>query len=640
MQIVRLRGYGFLGCLIALFLVLQGCKWQAPVLADPSIKGSSSRTITLEHPILSKAGNPAAVVQAFIGLSGQISVDGSDVSGSTEGPVDVTTGDYQFKGLITGASYDIIVIAKNSSGYSVKNLTNIVPAVPAIDPASYQQIGTDEMGLLRWYLSIGDDDISDFSKIPSYDDKQTEGSSYRYSLAFMTYFLILEQYHKLPACSEIIKPRIDRLIQKMLDRQVWTYWANTSQGVELLEPKMNKPYPEQHDPVADQNIMYSGHLGMMIASYEMLYRDMKWSQPGSIVFNWSDTEKYIYDNYSLQKVMYDQMLNNSYHGIECEPNAVFPECNQHPIISFMLYDYVHKTNLADVRNLFLDFFLKRMMINPVSHEVCVNYLVKQNIVVSQENPNFGNLASIYTIPEVLAGKLILHAAAADGWTGTFMHAWQPDFIERHYPYQKKLHVIEPDSLTAQLDGKKEQATNQLATPYFAMLAAEVGDTDTRDKLIAWCKDFYKPTWDNGMLHYPAKEPVNVNTSGEFTPYSNATTGSLIAFAMANSKYGVWSLVNKPFTDQNFLAPKVSGLDFPNILLKRAVYDFEKEALILTTVGGTDQSGSTSINVTQLDPGRTWELFVDGVSQNKYTGVSSITIDVSLSAQHDITLIAE
>jgi hypothetical protein len=306
----------------------------------------------------------------------------------------------------------------------------------------------------------------------------------------------------------------------------------------------------------------------------------------------------------------------------------------------MLYDYVHGTKLADVRNLFLDFFLKRMMINPVSHEVCVNYLVKQNIVVSQENPNFGNLASIYTIPEVLAGKLILYAAAADGWTGTFMHVWQPDYIERHYPYQKKLHVIEPDSLTAHLDGKKEQATNQLATPYFAMLAAEVGDTDTRDKLVAWCKDFYKPTWDNGMLHYPAKEPVNVNTSGEFTPYSNATTGALISFAMANPKNGMWSLVNKPFNDQNFLAPKVSGLDFPNILLKRAIYDFEKEALIITTVGGTDQSGSTSFNVTQLDPGRTWELFVDGVSQNKYTGVNSVSIDVSLSAQHDIALIAE
>jgi hypothetical protein len=640
MKNLNFRIYGLFVFLTALFLVLPGCKWQAPVLNDLSVKAASSRTITLAQPVLTKAGYPAASVYAFIGPSGQISVDGSDVSGSTEGPVDVSKGTYQFKGLNPGTSYDIIVVAKNISGCSVKSLVGVTPHIPQIDLASYQSIGTDEMGLFRWYLTLADDPISDLSKIPSYDDKQTEGSSYRYSLAFMTYFLILEQYHKIPACAEIIRPRIDRLIQKMLDRQVWTYWANTSQGVELLEPKMNRPYPEQHDPVADQNIMYSGHLGMMIASYEMLYRDMKWSEPGSIVFKWSDTEEYVYDNYTLQKVMYDQMANNSYHGIECEPNAVFPECNQHPIISFMLYDHVHGTSMAEARNLFLDFFLRRMMIHPLTHEVCVNYLVKQNIVVSQENPNFGNLASIYTIPEVLAGKLILHAAAADGWTGTFMHAWQPDFIERHYPYQKKIHVLEPDSMTAHLDGKKEQATNQLATPFFAMLAAEVGDTDTRDKLIAWCKDFYKPVWENGMLHYPAKEPVNVNTSGEFTPNGNATTGSLIAFAMANSKYGMWSLVNRPFTDSDFNAPKVTGVDFPNVLLKRAIYDFEKEALVITTSGGALQTGSTSFNVTQLDPARSWKLFVDGVSKGEYTGVSSVSVTVSIETQHDITLIAE
>lgn len=631
---------GWMECFIALCFFLPGCQWTPPVLNELVLKGVSTRTITIDSPTLTAKGNPAPSVNAYIGLSGEIAMDGSVVTGSSEGPVDVSKNGYQFKELSAGASYDIIVVAKNRVGFSVKSLSHIVPAIPAIDPAAYPQIGTDEMGLLRWYLSLGDDPIADFSKIPAYDDKQTEGSSYRYSLAFMTYFLILEQYHKLPACSEIIQPRMDRLIRKMLDPQVWTYWANTSQGVELLEPLMNRPYPEQHDPVGDQNIMYSGHLGMMIAAYEMLYRDLKWSAPGAIVFTWSDTEQYVYDNYSLQKVMYDQMVNNSYHGIECEPNAVFPECNQHPILGFMLYDHVHGTKLAEARNLFLDFFLKRMMINPLTHETCVNYLVKQNIVVSQENPNFGNLASLYTIPEVLTGKMCLRSAAANGWTGAFMHAWQPEYIERHYPYQKKAHVIDPDSTSAHLDPNIEQATNQLATPFFALLAAEVGDTATRDKLIAWCKDFYLPTWENGMLHYPAEAPVNFNFSGEFTPASNATTGALIACAMANTQNGVWQLVNKPFTDRNFLAPKVTGVNYPNVLLKRAIYDFEKEALVITTQSGAVQSGASSVTIGQLDPARTWELIVDGLSQGKYSATNSISIELSLDAPHDIVLIAE
>jgi len=627
-------------CCIILGLMVPGCKWAAPVLNDLSMKGISSRSITLERPTLAEKGAPEPSINAYIGLSGVIAVDGSLVTGSSEGPVDVSKEGYQFKGLTTGTGYDIIVVAKNRVGYSVESLSNIIPKIPSIDPASYLEIGTDEMGLLRWYLSVCDDPLSDFSKIPAYDDKQIEGSSYRYTLAFTAYFLALEQYHKIPACSEIIQPRMDRLIRKMLERPVWTYWANTSQGVETLEPLMNRPYPEQHDPVGRKNIMYSGHLGHMIALYEMLYHDLKWSQPGSIVFSWSETEKYVYDNPSLQKVMLDQMVNNPYHSIECEPNAVFPECNQHPVLSFMLYDHVHGTQYAEARKLFLAFFLKNMLINPLTHETCVNYLVKQHITVSQEFPNFGNLLSLYTIPAVLKGTLHLHSAAANGWTGTFMHVWEPEYIERQYPYQKQNHVIEPDGQTAQLDPQQEQATNQIATPFFAMLAAEVGDLGLRDELVAWCKEFYQPTWENSMLRYPAKEPVNLNFSGEFTPYSHALTGPLIAFAMANPKYGVWTMHNKPFTERNLTAPRVAGLDFPNVLLKRAIYDFEKESLIVTTEGGVGQSGTTSFTVTQLDPGTTWELFIDGESQKKISGTSSISIEVSLKGRHNIVLIAE
>ncbi|WP_319505873.1 hypothetical protein [Bacteroides graminisolvens] len=113
---------------------------------------------------------------------------------------------YQFKGLTTGTGYDIIVVAKNKGGFSVKTLSNIVPAVPSIDPASYQQIGNDEMGLFRWYLSVCDDPLDDFSKIKSYEDSQFYLSSYRYPIAFMTYFFATEQYYKLRPTVNSLSP--------------------------------------------------------------------------------------------------------------------------------------------------------------------------------------------------------------------------------------------------------------------------------------------------------------------------------------------------------------------------------------------------------------------------------------------------
>lgn len=632
-----MRTIGLMACCI-LVVLASGCKRVAPVLNDLALKGISSRTITLECPTLSVAGDPAPTVNAYIGTSGQIVVNGAIVTGSSEGPVDVSKAGYQFKGLSTGTSYDIIVVARNIAGASVKSLTQIAPAIPAIDPATYQQIGTDEMGLLRWYLSVSDDPLDDFSKIKSYEDAQFYLSSYRYSIAFMTYFFALEQYHKLPAWREYLQPRMDRLIQKMLQKQVWQYWAERSKGVDFLEPLLNTPYPEQHDPVGDQNIMYSGHLGHMIGLYEMLYHDLKWSAPGSIVFTWSDTEQYVYDNNSLQKVMYDQMMNNSYHSIECEPNAVFGECNQHPILSFMLYDKVHGTSYADARELFLDFFLKNMFINPVTHETVLLYLVKQKTTISQEFCSFGNGLSLITVPLAWLGQIVVNSSVSNGWNGAFMHVWEPDLIERHYPYQKENHVIAPDDQTAYL--KTEMITDQIATPFFAILAAEVGDLELRDKLVAWCKDFYQPTWENGMLHYPVGEDTYLNSGDTFTPWPQALTGVLIALAMANPHDGLATMHNQPFTPQSFEAPRVTGVDFPNVLLKRAIYDSDKEALVVTTAPGAAQSGITSFTITQLEPARTWEIFVDGSSQGTASGVNSVSLTVSLDAGHDIVLVAE
>ncbi|HEY9161210.1 MAG TPA: hypothetical protein VIS94_09000 [Desulfomonilia bacterium] len=629
-------------CLFMLIILMPGCKSKpevAPVLNDLNLKAYSSRTITISQPNFATPGYPSPAVEAYIGATGAITAEGSSVSGASEGPVDVSKDGYQFMGLATGASYDIIVIAKNKAGFSIKNLTGVVPAVPNVDPASYLQIGNDEMGMFRWYLTMCDDPLDDFSKIESWDKDQYFISSYRYSIAFITYMLALEQYHKLNAWREYIKPRMDRLIQKMLMKQVWQYWAMRSKGVSFLEPLLNTPYPEERDPVGHKNIMYSAHLGQMIGLYEMLYRDLKWDEPGSIVFKWSETEQYVYDNNSLQKVMYDQMMYNQHQSIECEPNAVFSECNEHPILSFMLYDHVHGTNLAEARKRFLDFFLEKNFINPITHETAVLYLVKQKTMITQEFCSFGNGLSLVSVPMAWLGLINANASISNGWNGAFMHGWEPALIERHYPYQKKRHVVEPDSNTAHL--KIEMITDQIATPLFAMLAGEVGDTATRDKLIAWCKDFYKPTWDDGMLHYPVGKDTYVNLLRmAWTPWPQAFTGVLVAFTAANPPSGIWKLHNKPFIQRDFESPQVTEVDFPNVLLTRAVYDFEKEALVMSTVGGALHSGSTSFNVTQLDNNRKWKLFLDGILQNEYIGVRSVSINVPLDAQHDIVLVAE
>jgi len=478
----------------------------------------------------------------------------------------------------------------------------------AIDPADYPIIGDTEMGQLRWALKIAEQPVDDFTLIGA--DDQAGGGGYRYTIAFMTYFLALEQYHKLPACPEIIQPAMDRLIKKMIAKPTWQYWAQVSQGVPRLEPLMNRPYPESHDPIIDQNIMYSGHLGHMIGLYETLYRNFKWSEKDSIVFAWSGDEKYVYDNHSLQKIMYDQMNDNPWHSIACEPNAVFPACNQHPVMSFILYDHAHGADLAEVNDLFMESFIEKRLIDPWTHHAAAYYMVKQDLTLS--------------------GGHVGISASMDGWTAAFMHVWQPDYIDRHYPYMRRDQVIWKDAERARL--RLDYGPGQsLKYGYFAMLAKEVGDVETADKLIRQAEKTYRPKWEDGLhYYYPDQSPYAKIRS-------LALTGKLIALARANSENGLGAMHNQPFDNAHFSEPRLSGVDFPNLLLKRAVHDRAGKALVITTAPGNSNKQKSSFTVERLNPQSTYVLHIDGEERERFTGKSSIEIEVGLDGAHDLVL---
>ncbi|MBN1495630.1 MAG: hypothetical protein JXA07_02605 [Spirochaetes bacterium] len=100
-----------------------------PVLDDLSISDTNREYITLKQPILFNTGIPSASSQAYIGVDGSISINGSRVSGAVQGPVDVTRQGCTFSNLNPETTYRIFVVAKNISGYSVKDATQqTIPA--------------------------------------------------------------------------------------------------------------------------------------------------------------------------------------------------------------------------------------------------------------------------------------------------------------------------------------------------------------------------------------------------------------------------------------------------------------------------------------------------------------------------------
>ncbi|MEW5945947.1 MAG: hypothetical protein AB1742_07080 [bacterium] len=157
--------------------------------------------------------------------------------------------------------------------------------------------------------------------------------SIRYSLAFLGYAAAAMAY-KTPAYREATARILDDSVRRMVEKRVWdfieVYW---------------KDDPHFPDPVAWENIMYSGHLAQLIALYESITGDMKYSTEGWD-FVWDEETAIHYTAEKLMKAMYDQVALEPIGGISCEPDMVFIICNDHPHNAFALYDAIHGTKFT------------------------------------------------------------------------------------------------------------------------------------------------------------------------------------------------------------------------------------------------------------------------------------------------------
>jgi len=104
----------------------------APILNALVIASTTSTSITLAQPTFATNGNPSPTVQAYIGLNGTISATGSAVTGSIQGPVDVSSAGCQFSSLSVSTSYVIVVVAQNTLGYSVQQITQSSAGLPSM----------------------------------------------------------------------------------------------------------------------------------------------------------------------------------------------------------------------------------------------------------------------------------------------------------------------------------------------------------------------------------------------------------------------------------------------------------------------------------------------------------------------------
>lgn len=506
------------------------------------------------------------------------------------------------------------------------------------DPGQPAERGLDELQLahLRHIENLANQLDGDWSHMGSADPGQEWFDSYRYQLAKAAYALGLAHFHRLPAAPCVFKPVYQDLMRKMLRRDVWGYWKDTSQSGTFVNPgleQLREPWP---DPVVKENIMYSGHLHAMAGMYAVLFDDDRYAEPGALtltqapIFWGLSPLKFEYDFRSVNSVIYWQMVESGWLGVACEPNCVFLICNQFPMLGFRFHDLRYGSTLAAEASAgYRDAWDRKGMLDKDGH---FYFFLRQ-----QQDEFAGN------------GR-----AVSDAWLGAVMHAWNPDFVQAQYPAQSKawfkrsadgLVSLRPPTVMKAMEqaerlNQQPDITEDLAyrwtAPefgYAAIWASEIGDQEVLDGLLLHANRYMKPTYERGGLYYPRNDS-SWDEDGNMTYVDPLTGNVLIAYARLNVPQGLMKLYEQPFAPAHFAAPALVAMA-PRVDVLRALFTDQRQ-LQLSVRGRAAEPGATTLTISNVEAGQAWMLLRDGepVARSDAT----LTPDIAVEREGDTLIV--
>jgi hypothetical protein len=455
-----------------------------------------------------------------------------------------------------------------------------------------------QLGHLRHFDNLSRQAPNDWSLMQGRGYGQEDFGGYRFQLAYMAYALALAHIHRLPAAPGVFKPVFERLFEKMLQPEVWTYWRDVSRGGSIFNRHLSEGYKEEWDPVGRDNIMYSAYVQSMALLYDYLFDDHRYAQPGAITFKfWSyfwggEPKVYAYDQNSLNEHLYWLMVQSGYLGVACEPNCIFQICNQPAILGFRLHDLLTGGSRAS--------------------EVTEGYEAAwQQFGRVGENGHYHIMMSADTkTVRQNAGR----APWVDAWCGALMNMWNREFVHAHYPAQvKDLIVAGPDGTLSVKSAARPEIMGQKIVAddcdfgWVSAWASEMGDAAVLDGLLRHADRYMQPTWRDGGLYYPRNDAPD-DGHGNRTLMEPQSGNVLLGYARLNVADGLWRLYNEPldraFREQPALTRVGSGVE-----VRRAYC--EGSVLRFTLARRPAAADDADVLIGRLPAGASWSLRCDG-----------------------------
>jgi len=465
----------------------------------------------------------------------------------------------------------ISIVYQPISWLKSPNFPEITTSERIYDLAEYPHLSNEIIGLYNYFREIlFGQDINSFDNIEPYVGSVPMSfgpggdAGIRYILAFLTYGMS-EMIQTTPGYRDpsYYQNVSDWLLQKMEAPKTKEYW-NIS-GNMMYDGKSYYQYtidyygvpPGDFEGLLYTNIMYRGHWILMQSLYQYLFNDVKYNETLTQQCN----------------LLYDAMTNASnplYRtpGVPCEPVQIFVQCNTIQSLAFKIYDNclnTSPTNYFSAAERLLEWELDNMtnedglFVNGINITKFIN-----------GDPNYvDDFDSGYT----------------QGWFIAFVNAYNQSVAQDLYPIFKSNYIKEDvypgfmGDFAFMLEDKEMDpysmdlmnfAFSIAANGFGLACAKEMGDTETRDKILNWFTFFFSPKWEENMYYYP-------------TPLFE---GLQFVFNMILYWAGLdWTNLGN-FTqrrDSSFWTqPYIADVsDVENIFINQAIYDDPNSAFLLT-----------------------------------------------------------
>jgi hypothetical protein len=199
-----------------------------------------------------------------------------------------------------------------------------------------RELNQDELAGARYLLDRALQPVDEFGGFDCIDIFQT--ASVRYQINMMGYALSQLQQLYTPNFHGYLSLAQRNLIEKFLERRVWSYW--------IYESAWGHLNFTDWDPAAKDNIMLTGYYGAQVSLYMGNTGDMRYAVPGSLTFRLNQRKAWPHDVHTITRSVYDNSVDSAYCLYPCEPNWIYTGCNFRGMTTMVAHDRVFGTDFV------------------------------------------------------------------------------------------------------------------------------------------------------------------------------------------------------------------------------------------------------------------------------------------------------